>query len=53
MSEMTEMERRSNTVEALAFMFDVRRTVSNIREKGLAIRWIIFPLLPFRMIITR
>lgn len=35
MSEMTELGRRSNTIEALAFMFDVERTVSNIREKGI------------------
>ncbi len=35
MSEMTELGRRSNTIEALAFMFDVDRTVSNIREKGI------------------
>jgi len=35
MSEMTELGSRSNTIEALAFMFDVDRTVSNIREKGI------------------
>ncbi len=34
-NEMIEMERRSNTVEASAFMFDVQRTVSNIRNKGI------------------
>ncbi len=34
-NEMIEMGRRSNTVEASAFMFDVQRTVSNIRNKGI------------------
>lgn len=33
--EMDDIMRRSNTVEASAFMFDVERTVSNIREKGI------------------
>lgn len=35
MGEMTDLGRRSNTVEALAFMFDVDRTVSNIKKKGI------------------
>jgi len=33
--EMDDIMRRSNTVEASAFMFDVGRTVSNIRKKGI------------------
>jgi putative ABC transport system permease protein len=33
--EMDDIMRRSNTVEASAFMFDVDRTVSNIRKKGI------------------
>lgn len=34
-SEMTELGRRSNTIEASAYMFDVSRTVSNVRQKGI------------------
>ena len=34
-SEMTELKRRSNTVEAAAFMFNVSRTVSNIQKKNI------------------
>ncbi|RLD32271.1 MAG: ABC transporter permease [Bacteroidetes bacterium] len=34
-NEMAELKRRSNTVEAGAFMFSVSRTVSNIQKKNI------------------
>ncbi len=34
-SELTELKRRSNTIEAAAFMFNVERTVTNIQKKNI------------------